>query len=185
MTAWAGPTWAAISWRAPVTAWAVAALGALVVRGHGQPVISMFVAAVLASGSGLVGIVLDDDAHDMLAALPVGPRRRLVHRLAFVLPAVVGGSIAVVIVASGSITHEVVGALLALLLTGIAVFSVAVRISPPHAPAAAAAFAMLWSTCALVLGEHRWPAAFAGLWVDRPVMVAGVAVVTIAVALDV
>ena len=42
VTAWVAPTFAAIHWRTQAAAWAAAAVAALVVRGHGEPLIALF-----------------------------------------------------------------------------------------------------------------------------------------------
>ena len=136
---------------------------------------------MLVSSSGLVGVALDDDARDLLAAVPAGPRRRLLQRLAFVLPAALGGAAAVLLLADGSIAGATVATLIALVLSAVAAFSVAAR----FAPAAAVTFAALWLACELPLADHRWPSALATLWIDQPLAVTSCAVSVVAVVLDV
>ena len=94
--AWATPTRRAMRWRPFLAAAAgvlavVVALGAADAPAAAEPLVLVLVAMLVGSAA----LALDDPAHSLVAAAPVGFTRRLAHRVAWLGPALIGCACAI------------------------------------------------------------------------------------------
>jgi len=94
--AWVTPTRRAMRWRPFLAAAAgvlavVVALGAADAPAAAEPLVLVLVAMLVGSAA----LALDDPAHSLVAAAPVGFTRRLAHRVAWLGPALIGCACAI------------------------------------------------------------------------------------------
>ena len=132
--------------------------------------------AALAGLAAAVALALDDTAHELTAALPVDRRRRVVHRLALVVPVAVGGwALAAPVVVPDVARAEAVGLLVSMTSVAVAVAVLVGRARPDVAATygAATPFAFVAVDLLSARGtgrsvldlwaEHPWPVALAAV----------------------
>ena len=144
-------------------------VGRLVALSGGSPATP---GAVLVTGAlaATVAATLDDRCHALLAAVPTRPSRRLLHRLAVVVPAAaLGWSIA----ARSTAPAPGLAAWAALAAAGVAVGACTGHRRPELAAAAGGAAAVGWPVLPLVGLSSLGP--LADGWVEHPVVVLGLA----------
>ena len=172
--AWAAPTRRAMRWRpmAAVTTGIGAAVLALWAAGAppiaAVPPVAMVVALLVASAA----LALDDPAHALVAAVPIGFGRRVAHRVAWLVPATFAGLVSVGWVASRADMVSKPGRILptaaALGAIAVATHILVARRRPDVAASVAAVVPVGW----VVLGSSPSGIAtvetLSRLWLDHP-----------------
>lgn len=150
-------------------------IGRLLALGDGSPAAP---AAALVTGAlaATVAATLDDRCHALLAAVPTGPARRLLHRLVVVVPAAtVGWSLS----AHSTAPAPGVAAWAALAAAAVAAGACAGRRRPELAAAAGGAVAVGWPVLPLIAPSALGPVTAS--WSEHPVGVLALALaVTVA-----
>ena len=129
----------------------------------------MIAVAVLIAAAALA---LDDPAHALLAAVPVGSGRRLVHRLAWLAPITLGGLLAIGWIAERLDVAPVSGQMLAP-ATALGSLSVVTHVlvmkwRPDVAASAAAVVPAVLVTLGVSTSRDALGGTLAHLWLDRP-----------------
>ena len=180
--AWATPTRRAMRWRpllavATANAMVVLAFAAADAPPTSKHVVLLFAAMIVAGAT----LALDDPAHSLIAAAPVGFARRLAHRMAWLVPAAIGCLLFIGWFASrlglGPISVQVLEWCAALGSTAVAANVLVARRRPDAAATAAAAAPAIW---VLLLLSTSGTSPFARLFhtlLDQPWMVAAVGTV--------
>ena len=171
--AWATPTRRAMRWRplAAVTTGIGAAVLALWAAGAppiADPPVAMVVALLVAAAA----LALDDPAHALVAAVPIGFGRRVAHRVAWLVPATFAGLVSVGWVASRADMVSEPGRILA---TAAALGSVAVathmlvaRRRPDLAASVAAVVPAGWVVTGSSPSGIASVETLSRLWLDHP-----------------
>jgi hypothetical protein len=184
--AWATPTRRAMRWRPLFATASGIGIVMLALWEIGAPPIAespamIAVAAVFAAAA----LALDDPAHALLAAAPIGFGRRLAHRLAWLGPAVLVCLLGVGWVAGHSGVAPISGRMLApaaALGSLVVVTHVLVARRRPDVAASASAMApAVWVTLAMSTPNDAWGGTVAHLWLDRPWAVVGCAAAGVAI----
>lgn len=181
---WFAPTVRLVRWSsllAPIVVAAILSVG-LGLAGSDVPMpIVLFVAAAVAAAA---PASLDDPAHDLVVALPVGRRRRIVHRLVVVVPAIVATwALAGPVLFRGRggwiDTLAPLGALVAL---GVSAATIAARTRQDTAAAIGVAVPLIIVMPHSFLVPERRVGQLTDLWLDHPWPTIGVASLVAAVA---
>ena len=185
--AWASPTRRAMRWR-PVLATtlgigtAVLAMWAAGAPPAAEPPEMIAVTVLIAAAA----LALDDPAHALVAAAPVGFARRLAHRLAWLGPVTLGCLLAIGWVAARSDVAPVSSRMLAhaAALGSLAVVThvLVTRRRPDVAASAAAVAPAVWVTLGVSTSRDAWGGTLAHLWLDRPWAVVGCAAAVVVTA---
>lgn len=150
------------------------AVGAILRVGDGD-ISGQLSVAIIGAIAAAVALSLDDPAHKTLSALPVGVRRRLALRVAFVAPTAIIGWVLIDALAGWAFDRPIdgpgVSALLALTIVGIAVTVVAQRHSPERAASIGASIALGWAL-SITLVDEGTLGDMSSAWTHHPWIVA-------------
>ncbi len=171
--AWATPTRRAMRWRplAAVTSGIGVVVGALWAAGAppiADPPVTIAVALLVAAAA----LALDDPAHALVAAVPVGFGRRVAHRLAWLVPATLAGLLSIGWVArsadmvSGS--GRILPAAAALGSIALATHVLVARRRPDVAAPVAAVVPACWVVLGVSPSGVAGFATFSKLWLHHP-----------------
>ncbi len=150
------------------------AVGAILRVGDGDMSGQLSV-AIIGGIAAAVALSLDDPAHKLLSAVPVGVRRRLALRVAFVVPTAIVGWVLIDALAGWVFDRPIggpgVSALLALTIVGVAATVVAQRRSPERAASIGASIALGWALSITLTGEGIL-GDVSSAWIHHPWIVA-------------
>ena len=165
---WLAPTIRLVRWSSLLVPVATAVAISGVLRQVGQSVpdtMALFIAAALAAAA---AASLDDPAHELLSAMPTTSRRRVLHRLAIVVPAVAASWVLAVLAmfrSEGGWNLPALGALVAL---GVAVTCIAARTRPDAAAAIGVAAPLAAAAAPWLLSRGDPLGSITQVWLEYP-----------------
>jgi hypothetical protein len=178
--AWVRPTLRVTPWTPLLAGATVLVAAGSVVRLAGGPLAGLTRLAAAGLAAAVVA-GLHDPAHDLLAAVPVGPGRRRLHRLLLLVPAMLIAWVALTALAdlasSGEDGEWPLGAVLALAAAGVAV---AVWAPEGARPGAGVAAPLAWVAADQMAAGDGVVAEAAAAWHTAPWPVAALASVAVA-----
>jgi hypothetical protein len=168
--AWVRPTVRLIPWWGLALPAGGAALVGFLVRLASSDVPDQVGIAAVAATAAAAPQLLEDPAHRLLSAVPLSRRRRVSHRLALFLPALLVSWVLVapLVVDSGDSAAISIGPLLALAAIGLAGGCLAARVRPELAAPVGTAIPLGLVAIQLALEDQVAQADILGVWTDHP-----------------
>jgi hypothetical protein len=164
---WLAPTIRLVRWWSLLAPVAAALALSAAVRASGTSIPTTMALLIAAAVATAAPASLDDPAHELLRAMPMTRRQRVLHRLTVVVPAVAAAWALAAVAMLGTEGDWLLPPLGALVALGIAVTCIASRIRPDVSSSIGVG-APLVAVAVVALPSTGWLRSIGHVWIEHP-----------------